>query len=477
MDQTRRSPRTGRQKIRFVAPVLLGTAFFLTATSAPLAEKLKASGAIPMLRPDQGAINDVADGAPVPYVAVDQAVLPMLRPSAVPAIAVTTASAPASAQQLNFAFAPIPLLRPELAAAQAGAATAVQTAAPGSAIRYASAVVKPGDSLVSALLRAGAPRAEVYANLSQIKGRIKASNLKVGDKLVVGLFSDAKGTHLAAISWNGQKGKTASIALLKGAGSPPPSTAVAEAGMVQKTLAVRGSPSLPRTLTESGLPPEVSEQVMLALSQSRKPPVHGEMLKVVYQVPMDPNSGLTPRLSYASYQGRDGKAHVVRYAATATPAPLQHVDVVPAAMVALWDPLPGARISSPYGWRLHPVFHTRLFHKGVDYEAGAGTPIMAAADGIVEDVGRRGNYGNYIRLRHSGRLETAYAHLAGFAPTVAVGTVVHRGEVIGYVGMTGVATGPHLYYEVLVDGLQIDPEGNALKEATRRLQTQTARAF
>jgi murein DD-endopeptidase MepM/ murein hydrolase activator NlpD len=216
---------------------------------------------------------------------------------------------------------------------------------------------------------------------------------------------------------------------------------------------------------------------MLALSQSRKPPVHGEMLKIVYQVPMDPNAGLTPRLSYASYQGRDGKAHVVRYAATATPAPLQHIDVVPAALVALWNPLPGARISSPYGWRLHPVFHTRLFHKGVDYEAGAGTPIMAAADGIVEDLGRRGNYGNYIRLRHSGRLETAYAHLAGFAPTVAVGTMVHRGEVIGYVGMTGVATGPHLYYEVLVDGLQIDPEGNALKEATKRLQTQTARAF
>ena len=90
----------------------------------------------------------------------------------------------------------------------------------------------------------------------------------------------------------------------------------------------------------------------------------------------------------------------------------------------------------------------------------AGTPVMAAADGLVEDVGRRGNYGNYILIRHSGRLETAYAHLAGFAPTVAAGTTVRRGEVIGYVGMTGVATGPHLYYEVIVDGRQIDPEGS-----------------
>ena len=142
-------------------------------------------------------------------------------------------------------------------------------------------------------------------------------------------------------------------------------------------------------------------------------------------------------------------------------AALQHVDVMPAAMVALWDPLPGAKISSPFGWRIHPVFHTRLFHKGCDYESRAGTPVMAAADGLVEDVGRRGNYGNYILIRHSGRLETAYAHLAGFAPSVSAGTMVRRGEVIGYVGMTGVATGPHLYYEVIVDGRQIDPEGAA----------------
>ena len=145
------------------------------------------------------------------------------------------------------------------------------------------------------------------------------------------------------------------------------------------------------------------EQIIMAISQSRRPPVHGEMLKIVYQVPKLPGSGAAPRLSYASYTGRDGKAHVLHYAALATPPALQHIDVMPAAMVALWDPLPGARISSPFGWRLHPVFHTRLFHKGVDYESVAGTAIIAAADGVIEDAGWRGNYGNYIRIRHSDR--------------------------------------------------------------------------
>src|SRR4029077_5255132 len=106
--------------------------------------------------------------------------------------------------------------------------------------------------------------------------------------------------------------------------------------------------------------------------------------------------------------------------------------------------------------------HTRLFHKGCDYESRAGTPVMAAADGLVEDVGRGGNYGNYILIRHSGRLGTPFAPLAGFAPSVSAGTMVRRGEVIGYVGMTGVATGPHLYYEVIVGGRQVDPGGGAL---------------
>jgi murein DD-endopeptidase MepM/ murein hydrolase activator NlpD len=213
---------------------------------------------------------------------------------------------------------------------------------------------------------------------------------------------------------------------------------------------------------------------MMTLSQSRRPPVHGEIVTIAYLMPGNAGTDQAPRLSYAAYKGNDGKQHVLRYTSYPTPTALQNVDVMPAAMVALWDPLPGAKISSPFGWRIHPVFHTRLFHKGVDYEAHAGTPVMATADGLVEDVGWRGNYGNYILIRHSGRLETAYAHLAGFSGAVAAGTMVHRGEVIGYVGMTGVATGPHLYYEVIVDGRQIDPEGWALKQATKNFQTQTA---
>jgi murein DD-endopeptidase MepM/ murein hydrolase activator NlpD len=339
----------------------------------------------------------------------------------------------------------------------------------------ASVTIKAGDSLASALIRGGVSKSEAYGNLARLKG-IDARRLQPGDKLIIGFIGDGAHRLLASVKWSARHGAGATVVLLTGGKSPALAnvglldTSPAGGGTIVKTMVVHGSAGLPRTLTESGLPPAVCEQVTMALSQLRRPPVHGEIVKIVYEMPADATNGSPARLRYAAFTGRDGKQHVLRYAALATPASLQHVDLTPATTVALWQPLPGARISSPFGWRVHPVLHTRRFHKGVDYEAAMGTPVIAAADGVVEDFGPRGNYGNYIRLRHTGRLETAYAHLSAFAATLRVGMPVHRGDVIGYVGMTGIATGPHLYYELLVDGRQIDPEGSMLKDAVRRQQ-------
>ncbi len=334
--------------------------------------------------------------------------------------------------------------------------------------------MKPGDTLPSVLTSAGVPASEVDRDLAKLKGQIDAKRLQPGDRLTLAFVGEANRRRLASIAWSGKRVGNAGAVLLAAASAPE--TPKADVAMVLKTLAVHGSPALPRLLTKSGLPPEVCKQAVMALSQARRPPVHDEMVTIVYQIPVNSATGPAPQLSYAAYAGRDGRQHVFRYPALATPAPQQHVDLTPATMVNLWQPLPGARISSPYGWRIHPVLHARLFHKGVDYEAAMGTPVIAAADGVVEDFGRRGTYGNYIRIRHSARLETAYAHLSGFWPTLDIGMPVHRGDVIGYVGMTGVATGPHLYYELLVDGRQIDPESKALKKASNSRVPQTASA-
>ncbi|WP_440957920.1 peptidoglycan DD-metalloendopeptidase family protein [Oceanicaulis sp. LC35] len=120
-------------------------------------------------------------------------------------------------------------------------------------------------------------------------------------------------------------------------------------------------------------------------------------------------------------------------------------------------PINGARISSSFGMRFHPVLNRNRPHNGTDFAAPRGTPVMAAGAGIVERANRFGSFGNYVRIRHANGYQTAYAHLQGFASGVRSGTRVQQGQVIAYVGTTGRSTGPHLHYEVHLNGNPTNP--------------------
>jgi murein DD-endopeptidase MepM/ murein hydrolase activator NlpD len=120
-------------------------------------------------------------------------------------------------------------------------------------------------------------------------------------------------------------------------------------------------------------------------------------------------------------------------------------------------PIDGARLSSGYGRRRHPVLGYTKMHRGVDFAAARGTPIYAAGNGTIDYAGRKGSYGNYIRIRHNGNYQTAYAHMKGLARGMRKGRRVSQGQVIGYVGTTGRSTGPHLHYEILRKGKQLNP--------------------
>jgi murein DD-endopeptidase MepM/ murein hydrolase activator NlpD len=122
-------------------------------------------------------------------------------------------------------------------------------------------------------------------------------------------------------------------------------------------------------------------------------------------------------------------------------------------------PLQFRRISSGFGSRYHPVLHIWRNHEGIDFAAPYGTPVRATADGIVTVVGREeGGYGNLIELRHANGIRTRYGHLSAFARGLRVGRPVEQGETIGYVGSTGLSTGPHLHYEFLVNGRPTNPQ-------------------
>ena len=138
-------------------------------------------------------------------------------------------------------------------------------------------------------------------------------------------------------------------------------------------------------------------------------------------------------------------------------------------------PINGARLSSPFGMRKHPIDGFNKMHKGTDFAAPMGTPIMASGDGIIKKAGWCGGGGNCVKIKHNSTYQTVYAHMSKFARGIKAGVRVKQGQTIGYVGSTGKSTGPHLHYEVIVNGKKVNsqklklPSGKILKGKDRKL--------
>jgi murein DD-endopeptidase MepM/ murein hydrolase activator NlpD len=142
----------------------------------------------------------------------------------------------------------------------------------------------------------------------------------------------------------------------------------------------------------------------------------------------------------------------------------------------LRTPIESARVSSGFGMRKHPILGYSKMHKGIDFAAPEGTPILASGDGVIEMAGRAGGYGNYVKIRHTDDYETAYGHMSAFARGIKAGVHVSQGDVIGYVGTTGQSTGPHLHYEIVINGTQVNPAGVKL-DTNQPLAGQALAAF
>ena len=138
-------------------------------------------------------------------------------------------------------------------------------------------------------------------------------------------------------------------------------------------------------------------------------------------------------------------------------------------------PINGARLSSPFGMRKHPIDGYNKMHRGTDFAAPMGTPIMASGNGIIKKAGWCGGGGNCVKIKHNSTYQTVYAHMSKFARGIKPGVRVKQGQTIGYVGSTGKSTGPHLHYEVIVNGKKVNsqklklPSGKILKGNERKL--------
>ena len=136
-------------------------------------------------------------------------------------------------------------------------------------------------------------------------------------------------------------------------------------------------------------------------------------------------------------------------------------------------PINGARLSSPFGMRKHPILGFNKMHRGTDFAAPLGTPIMASGDGIVIKAGWCGGGGNCVKIKHNTTYQTIYAHMSKFSNLAVPGSRIKQGQIVGYVGSTGMSTGPHLHYEVIENGKKVNsqtlklPPGKSLKGSTR----------
>lgn len=185
----------------------------------------------------------------------------------------------------------------------------------------------------------------------------------------------------------------------------------------------------------------------------------GDTFEITYQVSKDENGNIVKGgdVLYASLNGKKVSRNFYRFTTSDDGITDYYDDTGKAARKFLMKtPINGARLSSRFGKRRHPVLGYTKMHKGTDFAAPRGTPIYAAGNGVIERASRYGSFGHYIRIKHADGYKTAYAHLNGYAKGIKSGKRVKQGQVIGYVGTTGRSTGPHLHYEVIKNGMHLD---------------------
>ncbi len=375
-----------------------------------------------------------------------------------------TAVPPGDADTLTDGFAQVVTL------AKWEAETAPQPPAPITRV----VAVESGDNLMGVLIRAGAERTVAHAAIQSLKGSYDPRrDLNVGDELQITFgpgtirsVEDAQPDDnpnyvLARLTIPVSYDKLIDVSLTDEGGY--------EANEVERQLereVVQASGQIDSSLfvaaSEAGIPARVLAELIRIFSfdvDFQRDIWQGDKFELMYEQFRGENGEVVHQgeIHYAKLTLRDTETPLYRYKTTAGNLDYFNAKGNSVRKTLMRTPVDGARLSSRFGKRKHPILGYTRMHSGVDFAAPRGTPIYAAGNGTIVQAGRNGGYGNYIRIRHNGTFQTAYAHLSKFARKARKGARVKQGQVIGYVGTTGRSTGPHLHYEVLRNGRQINP--------------------
>lgn len=321
--------------------------------------------------------------------------------------------------------------------------------------------IKPGDTLMNLLVKKGVPRSDAHQAISVLSDVYDPRRIRPGQELTLtfGPGGFDSGAFQAA-SFNVSYDST--IEVRREADGFTADTIVKPLVARPTRADGRIDSSLMQAGIDAGVPAAVMIEMIRAYSfdvDFQRDIRKGDSFEVMYERLFDENGAHvhddTVRYAALTLSGKTYRLYLFEGEDGAKDYFNEKGESVRKAL--LRTPVDGARISSNFGKRRHPILGYTKMHKGTDFAAPSGTPIMAAGDGVVEKAGRNGGYGNYVRIRHNGTYKTAYAHLSKFARGVRAGSRVRQGDIIGYVGTTGRSTGPHLHYEVHLEGKQINP--------------------
>ena len=326
-----------------------------------------------------------------------------------------------------------------------------------------SLAVRAGDTLMKALLRAGSPPRDAEAAIKALTPLFDPRKLRAGQTLSVALAPPAEDgravlhrlTIAVAPGRNVESGRAEEGGFAARAVEVPLERLMVHAGGVIDS-------SLYKAAADAGVPVPVLMEMIRAFSfdvDFQREIQRDDSFEVLLERYLD-ETGAPVRegnILFAALTLSGTPLKIYRHTARDGLADYYTENGHSVRKALLRTPIDGARLTSGYGQRKHPILGYNKMHRGVDFAANSGTPFMAAGDGVVERAGWNGAYGRYIRIRHRGQYATAYAHLSRIAKGIKRGRRVKQGQVIGYVGSTGRSTGPHLHYEVLLRGSQIDP--------------------
>lgn len=331
--------------------------------------------------------------------------------------------------------------------------------------------VTRGDTLQSLLTEGGVSWDEAEQAVSAIKKFFDPRDLHVGQQLSV-ILAPAKteGAQLARVSIEADVDRMV-IAKRKENGGFASQEVVRPLTQTSRLVSTQIESSLFESALAAKIRPEIIVEMVRLFSYDvdfQRDIQPGDSFDVLYDRDMDENGRVarTGAIRYAALTIGNERKELFRFTPPGGGESEYFDQNGHGAQKALMKtPVDGAKLSSRFGMRKHPILGYTRMHKGLDFATSTGTPVMAAGQGFVDMAGWNGAYGKYIRIRHNDGYSTAYGHLSGFGKGIRKGTRVRQGQVIGYSGSTGRSTGPHLHYEVLAYGNQVNPQSMKLPTA------------